>query len=99
ATYKVLMSMVLFPVFWVLACALVTWKLGAWAGLVTIVLAPITGYLALTYAETWRALRDESRAYLTLKGRRGVAEELKRRRQAVFDEVDKLVRIYTERET
>ncbi len=94
ATYKVLISLVLFPAFWALTGALVAWKFGGLWGVAALLLGPPAGYLAITYAETWRALRDESRAYLKLKGRRGVADELKRRRLAVRHEVEKLIEIY-----
>jgi 1-acyl-sn-glycerol-3-phosphate acyltransferase len=99
ATYKVLMSLVLFPLTWIAGGLVVSWWLGWLGGLGTLLLAPVSGYLALTFGETWRALRQESRAYLALKGRRGAAEELKRRRRAVYDEVSQLVRIYRDLRT
>jgi hypothetical protein len=94
ATWKVLLSVVLFPAYWLLLAALVTWRFeGGW-GLATFIAAPISGYLALLYFERWAALRDESAAYLTLKGRRRVAAELIAKRRRVLGEVERLIHLY-----
>ncbi len=97
ATWKVLIAMVLFPLFWILEAAFAGWRWDwAWAPAVLAV-APVTGYLALTYSESWKALRDESRAFLKLKGRRAAVAELTRRRGEVAAEVRRLIDVHRRR--
>ena len=97
ATWKVLIAMGLFPLFWLLAAALVGWFVGLAWGFATLVVAPLSGWVALTFAESWAALRGESAAFITLKGRRAAAAELVRRRRRVREEVTRLVRLHAER--
>lgn len=94
ATWKVLISVVLFPLFWALESFFAGWRWGWPWGLVILAAAPFTGYLALTYSESWGALRDESRAFLKLKGRRAAVAELTRRRREVAAEVERLIDVH-----
>jgi 1-acyl-sn-glycerol-3-phosphate acyltransferase len=94
ATYKLLMSIVLYPIFWGLVSFLVSWKLGAALGAVTFLAAPVGGYCALVYAEQWRALKQETRVFLALKTRRLLAQELRNRRRTVYERVSHLVDLH-----
>lgn len=97
ASWKVLIAMLLFPVFWLLEAGVAGWLFGGWWGLAILVLAPPTGRVALTYSESWASLRDESRAFLKLHGRRAVVAELVERRRAVSREVARLIAEHEER--
>jgi 1-acyl-sn-glycerol-3-phosphate acyltransferase len=94
ATYKLLMSIVLYPIFWGMESLLLGWKLGAVLGAVTFLAAPVAGYCALVYAEQWRALREETRVFFALKTRRRLAQELRNRRRTVYERVRHLVDLY-----
>ncbi len=94
ATYKVLISLVLFPLFWLGESAAVGVWLGLWPGVATLVLAPATGYFALRFAERWQQFRAEARAYLKLHTRRRAAAEIRSRRREVCRAVGELVELY-----
>lgn len=91
ATYKLLMSLFLFPAFWIGEALWVASRFGAAAGWATLAAAPLTGLVALHFRERWLGFVREARAYLALKTRRRAAAELKRRRGAVWEAVSGLV--------
>ncbi len=97
ATYKVLISLVLLPLFWLGESAAVGRWLGLWPGLATLVAAPISGYFALRFAERWIRFRDEAAAYLKLKTRRRATTEIRRLRSEVCAGVAGLVEIYQQK--
>ena len=97
ATWKVLLALALFPLYWLAAALAIGWSAGAIWGAAALALAPVAGWIALTYSESWAALRGESEAFITLKGRRAAARELARRRRRVLDEVTRLVSLHAER--
>lgn len=87
ATYKLFGGILLYPLFWALEALLAAWLLGAGWGVVVGVLAPLGGWAAVRFRDRLRLLRTEARAYLVLRGRDGVAAELRRRRAEVLAEL------------
>ena len=98
STYKLFTAVFLFPVFWIVETALAWHYLGPWGGLATLVLAPLTGWVALLFKERGGGFLAEARAYLLLRGRQDLSLELKTRRQEVQQQVADLVELY-QRET
>lgn len=94
STYKVFLSLVLFPLTWGTEAVLVGWKLGWSAGLFVVVLAPLSGYAALRFGEIFLRFFDETRAYLLLGIRGDVAVELKSRRQKIYTKICDLVELH-----
>jgi hypothetical protein len=103
ATFKVLPALALYPLTWAaeawgaarLAAALGAggeWALAA--ALATLAAGPLTGFAALAFHDRRRRLEAEARAFLTLRTRRRLAEELRRRREAVRRGVEELVELY-----
>jgi len=80
ATYKLMISIFLFPLVWLGLCRLaqVTW--GWQAALVVSVVAPLSGYAALLLKERLGRLIAESRAYLVLRWTRALASDLRAQR-------------------
>jgi glycerol-3-phosphate O-acyltransferase / dihydroxyacetone phosphate acyltransferase len=106
ATYKIFPALLAYPAFWLGEAALAGWAVArhgppggpgwhpwAAAGL-TLLLAPVTGWVALRFHETRRWFRDEARAFLVLRTRRSLQRELARRRAAVLEEIDALEALY-----
>jgi len=91
ATYKLFPSLVVYPALWLAEGLAVGAWLGASAGAAVALSAPFAGYVALRFEERREALWRETRAFLLLRGRRGVAAELERRRAAVEQAIDGLV--------
>lgn len=94
ASYKLMISLFLFPVFWGLG-AYWLWRLGGW-GIAApfLVAAPLCGYVALRLKERLERLVDEARAYLVLRGEGSPARRLKARRGAVLESLRRLVETY-----
>lgn len=93
ATYKILISLVVFPLAWALEATAAGVVLGVEAALFVLLLAPASGWAALVERDRWRSFRQESRAFLTLR-RRGWGDELKRLRRRARDEIERLVALY-----
>jgi hypothetical protein len=91
ATYKIFPSLVAYPAAWIAASALAWRYLGAEAGLATAFVAPFSGFVALRFHERRELLWRETRAYLLLKSRRTVANELRARRIVVEQAIGELV--------
>jgi 1-acyl-sn-glycerol-3-phosphate acyltransferase len=102
ASFKVFGGMVLFPLAWLLEAALAAWLAGppatarAGAALLTLVAAPLTGWVALRFDDRRGQLWREARAYLLLRTRRAIAAELQTRRAAAAGEVEALAELYQE---
>lgn len=94
ATYKVLISLVTFPVFWLAEGLAVGAWLGPRFGVATALAAPVAGYLALLTIERYRNFHHEARAYLLLRRGGPLAEELRECRLRVRAEVEHLVGVY-----
>ncbi|HEX6903464.1 MAG TPA: lysophospholipid acyltransferase family protein [Thermoanaerobaculia bacterium] len=101
ATYKMMGALFLFPLTWITEGFLAAhyWgkyvgEGGAWIGLAAALLAPVTGYVALLFHDRRAIFWHEARAYLLLRTRRRLAEELKARREAVLRQVEDLAALY-----
>ncbi len=93
-TNKVLASMVFYPLTWILlAIAAGSWSLGA--GLLALVLGPLTGGVALRLYLRSALFWDRARAFLLLHSGRPEIAGLKRRRQEAVAAIGRLVGLYS----
>ncbi len=85
ATFKLLGSVVVFPVWWVglggLAWALVEW----WIGVVIVVLVPLSGYVAVRGLERWRRFGGRVEARAIVHARRDVMGAVLAHRGEIFE--------------
>lgn len=93
ATYKVIVSVVVFPLFWLLEAGAVWRWLGALEGLLTLVVAPLSGWFALKFSEHLTRFRGEARAFMVLRSGQRVARELSGMRREIYDETASLARL------
>ncbi len=93
ATYKVLASLVFYPVTWVALAAAAGWAWGWPAALGALVLGPLTGGFALRLYLRGRLLASRLRALLLL--RRGKLAELRRLRGEAERAIERLVALYS----
>lgn len=98
ATYKLFPSFLLYPATWIGWAFVAQRWLGTGAGAAVAMAGPLTGWVALRFHEHRRRLWGEARAFLTLKARRGVAEELRRRRARVERAIDALLPLVAQAE-
>ncbi len=94
ATYKVLISLFLFPLFWISLAATAARFFGWAVGTPLLIVAPLSGYMALRLGELLSRLISESRAYLMLRGRQSLAASLRSRRESVLEGIERLVKLY-----
>jgi len=100
ASFKVFGGIVLFPLTWLLEAALAAWLAGpqpaarAGAALLTLAVAPASGWVALRFDDRRGQLWREARAYLLLRSRRAIAAEIRNRRAAAAREVAALAELY-----
>ena len=94
ATYKLMISLVLFPLVWLVLCRLAQVYLGWQAALAVAVVAPLSGYAALLLKERLGRLVAESRAYLVLRWTRSLAAELRAQRADLLERIRGLVELY-----
>ncbi|HSM13578.1 MAG TPA: hypothetical protein VLA66_05875, partial [Thermoanaerobaculia bacterium] len=95
ATYKVFPSLVLYPATWAAEVFVTLRTLGSGlAAAAMAVVAPLSGWIALRWHERRGRLWRESRSFLLLRGRRGIAEELAERRAALEREIDRLIGLW-----
>lgn len=94
ATYKLLASMLVYPITWLFASSAVAWQWGGWAGLAVFVLGPLSGYFALRFAERRDHLLRQVRAFFLLKGSRRRTQRLKLLPAAVGERLDELVQLH-----
>jgi glycerol-3-phosphate O-acyltransferase/dihydroxyacetone phosphate acyltransferase len=98
ATFKVFGALLFFPLAWIaegwLAGHYLGGYLGIWADLAVALLAPLTGYIALLFHDRRAIFWHEARAYLLLRTRKRLAEELRSRREAVLRQVEELAAFY-----
>ena len=90
ATYKLFGAVLFFPLTWIAEAWLAARWWGWWAAPAVLLLAPLAGWAAVLFHETHTAFWKEARAYLLLRTRRRVAEQLKACRETVLEEVGKL---------
>ncbi len=98
ATYKLLASFVFYPLSWLAGMAAAWWWKGPIAGLALLVLAPLSGYVALRFHERKAHFLRQARAFFLLEfGQRSVAE-LRTLRRQVLEKLRRLVAVYTAEE-
>lgn len=96
ATYKVFPGIVAYPLTWGLEAAL-AWRFwGLASGFATVVVAALSGYIAVRFVERQEALWRESRAFLLLRRRHRIAEELRARRAEAARRIETLVELWVE---
>lgn len=106
ATYKVYPALLLYPVTWGLEAWTAARTAASLAGgdgwvppaaaLAILAAGPLAGWAALAFHDRRRQLQAEARAFLTLRTRRRLAEELRRRREAVRRGVEELIALRAE---
>lgn len=94
ATWKVFPSLVLYPVAWIAEGVIVGRWAGAWWGVATALAAPPTGYLALRFHDRRVLFWHEARAFLVLRTRRRLRDDLKARRASIYKDVAELADLY-----
>jgi len=91
ATYKILASVVFYPLTWLFLAAWVGWWFGGWAALALLLLAPVSGITALRYFERRGHFLRQARAYFVLRSGRRRIEDLRLLRREVLQGVRRLV--------
>jgi glycerol-3-phosphate O-acyltransferase/dihydroxyacetone phosphate acyltransferase len=91
ATYKIIASIVFYPLTWLLLATLAGWQLGGWVGLALLLLAPLSGLMALRFFERRGHFLRQVRAYFVLKSGRRKVEDLRELRWQVLCGVRDLV--------
>jgi len=102
ATWKVFPSLVVYPLTWLAEAAAAGWGAArAWgagsgwaAALAVLLLAPLSGRVALGFHDRGSRLAEEVRAFLVLRTRRRFAAELRAERADVRRRVAELVELY-----
>lgn len=94
ATYKLLASMLFYPLTWLAGALIGGWWWG-WVGALSGgLLGPVSGFVALRFMERRRLLLRQVRAFFVLKGARRRSQELRLRRLAVTERLEELVEFY-----
>ena len=93
-THKVMASMVFYSLTWLLLAAAAGWQWGVGAGLLALVLGPLTGGFALRLYLRGALFWDRARAFRRMRGGSGTATELLRRRRGAMAAIERLVELY-----
>jgi len=104
STYKLFPGVLLFPLFWLAAAGAAGAAagiaasgragIGWWWALGVLVLAPVSGWVAMRFHDRRRSFFTETRAYLKLFGSRSLSRDLREKRSLVRQEVGRLVELY-----
>lgn len=94
ATFKVMISLLVFPLAWLGGAYLAYRQWGYSVALPFLLVVPLTGWAALLLKERLERLFGESRAYLMLKGSDSLSPRLRKRREALLDSIHRLVERY-----
>jgi hypothetical protein len=87
ATIKIIAGSLVFPLMWIIIALIVGFSLGAFAGLAALVLAPITGYVALVFFERLDDLRAGLKAVAASRFQRWGYLRLVAERTAIREEI------------
>ena len=87
ATCKVLGAMLFFPLTWLVVGAIVWISWGPMPAVVSVVVAPLSGWLALRFAESFGGLRSAARGLAVFMGRRREYHYLVLEQQKIRDEI------------
>lgn len=90
ATIKLFGGFFLFPVTWSIWCALAYSAWGGGAALGVAILAPVSSWFAMRFHERYERFFDDATAWLRLRFKRSEAEDLRREREAIRENVDEL---------
>jgi glycerol-3-phosphate O-acyltransferase / dihydroxyacetone phosphate acyltransferase len=93
ATLKLYPGLVLYPLSWAVAAWLAQHHAGSPWGIVTLVVAPLSGWVALLFHERRERFSDEARVYFLLRRRGEIIGELRARRAAVLAEIQALAAV------
>lgn len=96
ATYKVFPGIVAYPATWGIEAGLAWWAWGLASGLAVLAVAPLAGYIAVRLLERQESLWREGRAFLLLRRRHRIAEELRERRAEAGRRIETLVELWVE---
>ena len=94
ATYKLLASMLLYPLTWSAGALAGAWWWGVPGAVGLGLLGPLSGYVALRFVERRRLLLRQVRAFFVLQSARRRSQELRLRRRAVAERLEELVELY-----
>lgn len=94
ATYKLFGAVLLFPLTWIAEAVLAARWWGWWAAPLMLILAPLAGWAAVLFHETHATFWKEAWAYLLLRTRRRVADQLRECRETVLKEVGELEELW-----
>ncbi len=94
ATLKVFPGLALYPLAWLVEAWAVGHAAGAAWGFATLLAAPSTGYVAIRFHEQRERFGRQARAYLLLRTRKTIGEELRARRAEVYAGVAELVGVW-----
>ena len=83
ASWKLFSAIVVFPVWWLLLAGLVWWRFGIELAAWTLVVAPISGFIALLWLESGLTLFDQAKAFLLRPRRKALLAEVRTRREAI----------------
>ena len=96
ATYKVFPGIVAYPLAWGISALAAAWLWGSASGLAMLVVAPLSGYIAVRLLERQESLWRESRAFVLLRRRGKIATELRARRSEAGRRIEALVELWVE---
>ncbi|MEO7795911.1 MAG: hypothetical protein ABIV06_14180, partial [Thermoanaerobaculia bacterium] len=96
ATYKVFPGIVAYPLTWATEAAFVWRSWGFASGVATVVVAALSGYIAVRFLERQESLWRESRAFFLLRRRSRIAEELRARRAEAGRRIETLVELWVD---
>lgn len=94
ASWKLFSAIVVFPVWWLLLAGLAAWRFGLEMAGWTIVVAPLSGFIALLWLESGLTLFDQAKAFLLLPSRRALLTEVLSRREAIRSKLAELEQVW-----
>jgi 1-acyl-sn-glycerol-3-phosphate acyltransferase len=97
STYKLLGGFI-FYLLWIILLAVVAWlKIGALAGILSVVLIPVMGVATLLVRERWRSAWSDARRFFLLRSRRQLIDTLRTRQRELGARMDRLFNDYVSR--
>ena len=94
ATYKILASMMFYPLFWGMVGLITGAFWGPLAGFAMALVTPLSGYVALKFHERRNYFFGHLRAFLLLRSHRTQIDELRSLRREVLDGIQRLIELY-----
>jgi len=94
STMKIFGGTFIFPIAWTVEALLAGFIMGGWAALTVVLLAPLTGYIAMKFNEERESFWQETITFFRLHGGRGVWNDLRERRRGLAEQVAALAEEY-----